>query len=142
MDILGEWVIENGMKINPSKSKAMRFMTAWVKNPLGYSLGDQKILEASSCKYLVIILQSDLHSENQVNYTVQKALKALHFVMCVLKTGNRNTKVTPTRHWYIFEYEAACWDPCKGQINALDRVQTKAAQFTNHTKDSEWETLA
>jgi len=36
----------------------------------------------------------------------------------------------------------ACWDPCRGQINALDRVQTKAAQFTNHTKDSDGETLA
>ena len=43
----------------------------------------------------------------------------------------------------VLEYGAACWDPCKeGQINALDRVQTKAAQFTNHTKDSDWETLA
>ena len=28
------------------------------------------------------------------------------------------------------------------QINTLDRVQKKAAEFTNHTKDSEWETLA
>ena len=38
---------------------------------------------------------------------------------------------------------SACWDPCReGQINALDRVQKKAAQFTNHTKDSDWETLA
>jgi len=37
----------------------------------------------------------------------------------------------------------ACWDPCReGQINALDREQKKAAQFTSHTKDSEWETLA
>ena len=26
-------------------------MRAQGKNPLGYSLGDQKILEASSCKY-------------------------------------------------------------------------------------------
>ena len=42
----------------------------------------------------------------------------------------------------ILEYEAACWDPCGGQINALNRVQTKVAQFTNHTKDSGWETLA
>jgi len=33
-------------------------------------------------------------------------------------------------------------DPCRGQINALDRVQKEAAQFTYHTKDSEWETLA
>ena len=28
----------------------------------------------------------------QVNYTVQKVWKALHFIMCVLKKGNRNTK--------------------------------------------------
>jgi len=42
----------------------------------------------------------------------------------------------------IFEYGSACWDPCSGQINALDRVQKKAAQFTNHTNDSERETVA
>jgi hypothetical protein len=38
----------------------------------------------------------------------------------------------------ILQYGAAIWDPCRGQINASDRVQTKAAQFTNHTKDSDW----
>jgi len=37
---------------------------------------------------------------------------------------------------------SACWDPCRGQINALDRVQKKAAQFTNNTKDYEWQILA
>jgi hypothetical protein len=43
----------------------------------------------------------------------------------------------------IIEYGTACWDPCiDGQISGLDWVQTKAAQFTNHTKDSDWETLA
>jgi hypothetical protein len=52
LDTLGEWAVENGMKINPSKCKVIRFMRAWVKNPLGHSLCDQKILEASSCKYL------------------------------------------------------------------------------------------
>jgi hypothetical protein len=35
LDTLGEWVVENWMKINPGKSKAIRFTTAWVKNPLG-----------------------------------------------------------------------------------------------------------
>ena len=30
---------------------------------------------------------------------------------------------------------------CRGQINKLDREQKRAAQFTNHTKDSDWETL-
>ena len=43
----------------------------------------------------------------------------------------------------ILQYGSACWDPCRvGQINALDRVQKRAAQFTNHTTDSDWETLA
>jgi len=31
---LGEWVVENGMKINPGKSKAVSFTTARVKSPL------------------------------------------------------------------------------------------------------------
>ena len=85
-DTLGEWAVENGMKINPGK--AIRFMRAQVKYPLGYSLGDPKILEASCCTYLGINLQNDLNWADQVNYTVQKAWKALHFVMGVLITGN------------------------------------------------------
>jgi len=42
----------------------------------------------------------------------------------------------------ILEYGSACWNPCKGQLNTLDRVQKKASQFTKHMKDSDWETLA
>ena len=55
LDRLGEWVAENAMKINPSKSKAIRFTRARVKDPLNYSLMDTLIPEASSCKYLGII---------------------------------------------------------------------------------------
>jgi len=61
LDTLGEWAVENGMNINPGKNKAILFTGARVKNPPGYSLGDQKIPEASSCKYLGIILRSDLN---------------------------------------------------------------------------------
>ena len=119
-------------------------MRAQVKNPLGYSTGDQKIPEASSCKYLGIILRGDLNWLDHIQYTVQKAWKELHFVMHVLKKGNRNAKSLAYMSLVhpILEYGSACWDPCRGgQINALDQVQKKAAQFTNHTKDSEWETL-
>ena len=132
------------MKINPDKSKAIRFTRSRVKYPLVYSLGDQKIPEGNVCKYLGIILRSDLNWVNQVNYIVQKAWNALHFVLRVLRKGNGNTKLlayTPLVH-PVLEYEAACWDPCRRQINPLDRVQMKAAQFTYHTKDSDWESLA
>ena len=43
MDTLGERAVDNGMKINPGKSKAIRFTRAPVKNPLGYSLRDQNL---------------------------------------------------------------------------------------------------
>ena len=48
----GEWAGENEMKINPSKSKAVRFTRARVKDPLNYSLMDTLIPGATSCKYL------------------------------------------------------------------------------------------
>ena len=70
---LGEWAVENAMKINPSKSKAIRFTRARVKDPLNYPLMDTLIPEASSCKYLGIILRSDLSWADQVNYMVKKA---------------------------------------------------------------------
>ena len=48
LDRLGEWAVENAMKINPSKSKTVRFTRAQVKDPLDYSLANTLILEASS----------------------------------------------------------------------------------------------
>ena len=100
------------MKINPNKRKALSFTRARGKNPLHYSIGDQRIPEASFCKYLGIIIRSDLSWADQVNYTVQKAWRALPFVMRIVK-GNNNTKslaytslVCP-----ILKYGEACWDP-------------------------------
>jgi len=70
---MGDWAEENEMKINPNKSKALSFTRVWAKDPLNYSLGDQKIPETSCCKYLGILIRSDLSWADQVNYTVQKA---------------------------------------------------------------------
>ena len=67
LDRLGEWAIENAMKINPSKSMAVHFPRARVKDPLNYSLMETLIPEASSCKCLGIILRSDLSWADQVN---------------------------------------------------------------------------
>ena len=80
------------MKINPNKSKALSFTRARVKDTLNYSLGDQMIPEASFCKYLGIIIRSDLSWADQVNFKVQKAWRALHFLMRIVKKGNKNTK--------------------------------------------------
>ena len=81
---------------------------------------------------------------DQVNYTAQKAWKDLHYLTRVLKKeiGIQNLAHTSSVR-PVLECGAACWDSCReGQINALDRVQKKPDQFSNHTKGSDWETLA
>ena len=106
-----------------------------MKDPLNCSLADQKIPEASCCKYLGIIIWSDLSWAEQVNYMVQKAWRALHFVMHIVKMGK--SLVRPN-----FEHRAVCWDPYREcQISASDCVQNKAAKFAHHSGGSDWESL-
>ena len=86
LDRLGEWAVENEMKISPSKSETVRFTRATVKDPLNYSLIGTLIPVASSWKYLGINLPSDLSWADQVNYSVKKFWKTLHFTMRILKS--------------------------------------------------------
>ena len=79
LEKVGVWVAENAIKINPGKSKAVSFTRVRVKGCLNYFFGYQRILEASSCKYLGIILCSDISWADQVNYTVQKGMKGTSF---------------------------------------------------------------
>jgi hypothetical protein len=123
----------------------VRFTTARVNDPLNYSLMDTLIPEVSSCKYLGIILCSDLSWADQVNYTVKKVWKVLHFTMRILKKGNSNTKTLAYMSLVrlILEYGAVYWDLYReGQISALDRVQRKAAKFAHHMNSWNWDTLA
>jgi len=120
---LGEWAVENEMKINPDKSKAVSFTNARVKERTRYYFGEQLIPEASSFKYLGIIIGNDLNWADHVNYTLRKAWKALPFIMHILNKRNNNTKrlaytalVRP-----ILEYGAVCWDPHRGQVSALSK---------------------
>ena len=51
LNILGEWAVENELKINPGKSKAVSFTKARVKERIRYYFGDQLIAEVSTFKY-------------------------------------------------------------------------------------------
>jgi hypothetical protein len=52
LDRLGEWATENEMRINPIKSKAIRFTKSRAKVPLNYSPMGKVTPQMSSCKYL------------------------------------------------------------------------------------------
>jgi len=94
MDLYGlrEWTVENKIKINPGKSKVLSFTKARVKVQIRYNFGEQLLPEASSFKYLGIILHNDLNWADHVNYTLRKEWKALHLTMHILKKGNNNPK--------------------------------------------------
>jgi len=77
----------NEMKINPNKSKALSFTRARVKDPLNYSLGDQKIPEVSCCKYLGIIIRSDLSWADEVKLHGSKSLEGTTFRTVYCKKG-------------------------------------------------------
>jgi len=66
------------MKINQGKRKTVSFTRTRVKDPLNYFLGDERIPEASSCKYLGIILHRDLSWADQVITQYQKPQR--HFI--------------------------------------------------------------
>jgi len=72
------------MKINPGKSKEASFAKARVKEGIRYYFGDQLIPEASSFKYLGIIIRSDLNWADHVNYTLRNEWTAIYFIMCTL----------------------------------------------------------
>jgi hypothetical protein len=76
------------MEMNPNESKAASFTRTRVKDPLNYSLEDQKLPEDSFCKYLGIIIRNNLSWAVQVNYTVIKAWRAFHFVIRIVKKGS------------------------------------------------------
>jgi hypothetical protein len=116
------------MKIIPSKSKAVRFTRPSVNVPLNFSIMSILIPDDRRCKYLGIILRSDLICADQVNFTVERDWKALHFKMRIPKKRNCNTKCSAYMSLVrlTLEYGAACWDPYReGQISAIDREQKK-----------------
>jgi hypothetical protein len=86
---LGECAFENEMIINPAKSRAVCFTKARVTESLNYSLGDIVIPKGKSCKYLGIILRSDLSWADQVNYAVKKP--GSHFTLQYVFLIKRNS---------------------------------------------------
>jgi len=123
------------MKRNPGECEAVNFTQSRVKERIRFYFGDQFIPEASTFKYLGIIIGSDLNWADHVNYTLRKARKALHFIMRTLKKGNNNTKrlaymavVRP-----VLEYGAFSWGPyTEVQVSALNRVQKRAPTFVHN----------
>jgi hypothetical protein len=74
-----------------------------------------------------------------------KSMEGPLFKTRILKQGNNNTKRLAYMSFArpMLEYGTVCWDPHREwQLSALNRVQSRADTFANHTNESGWEILA
>jgi len=77
------------------------------------------------------------------NYTLRKALKALNFIIRILKKGNTKRLSYTALVRPILDYGAVCCDPYReDQVSALNRVQKRVAEFAYNINESIWNTLA
>ena len=63
---LGKQAVENQMKINPGKCRAIIFTKASVKERISYYFGDQLIPEAITIKYLPTTTRGELNWADHV----------------------------------------------------------------------------
>jgi hypothetical protein len=85
------------MKINPEKSKAVSFTKVRVKERLRYYFGEQLIPEASSFKYLGIIIHNELNWADHLNYPYEK--HGRHFISYCVYSEKR--KIIIRNDWLI-----------------------------------------
>jgi len=122
LDTLGKWAVENGMKINAGKSKAVRFTRVRVKNRLSVTKKIRKRAAVNTWNNLTKRFKlggpSKLHRAESLQGTAL-------FNACSKKKKQKYKYLAYTSLVCpILEYGSACWDPYSdGQISALDRVQ-------------------
>lgn len=122
-----------GMRFNATKCNIMRISRS--RNPLTrmYSLCGHVLAEVDIAKYLGINISSELSWSPHVSSVASRANSTLGFLRRNLRQCPMKLKETA----YIalirssLEYAASIWDPyLKRDIDALERVQRRAARFT------------
>jgi hypothetical protein len=107
-------------KLNPGKFKAIKLMRSRFINPLDHSPGDQKFR-----KRVVVIISNNLMKRfklgGQSKLQSAKIWKTLHFVMGVIKKGNKKKLAYTSSVRHILEYVSACWGPYRGHIRGASR---------------------
>ena len=120
------------MVINAEKTKLVRFHRGRRAYQWDYALDGSVLEEDYYCKYLGITFTKDLQQGPHINRVVDKAYRALHFIIRVLGRSSLSSKEIAYKSLVrpILEYGAMVWDPhAVGQIKQLELVQRTAARY-------------
>lgn len=131
---LDDWAADNNMQLNGKKSVEMRI--CFSKNPPQLPplfLGGQEVPIVTTTKYLGFHLDSDLSGNTQVDQTVKKASKRLHFLTVLARQGlpcEDLVTIYTTLIRPCLEYGGVILVGCnKKQTAQLERVQRRAIRI-------------
>ena len=135
VDLIQQWVVENGMKLNAAKTTSISFTSRRSPIATSYTMNDQTIEKSNTCKYLGVTMSTDLNWSTHITKIVSKAKQSMHFIMRNIKGSHPRTK----QHAYkclirpLLEYCSGIWDPHSVDlIKSIEMVQRKAARYVTN----------
>jgi len=129
---IAQWCGVNGMSLNISKTKMLRFGSVYCELPCHYELNGVGIENVDKFKYLGVTFTSNFSFSTHIENIVLKALCTLYFLMRKLRFATRKIKelayLTYVRP--VLEYACVVWSPfLTSDIHKLEMVQRRAARF-------------
>ena len=124
----------NGMMINVTKCKHIKFSRKKSPGLTQYTLNNEIITTVPDCKYLGVKLSENLKWGSHIEDITSKAYKNLHFVMRNLRRSGKGVRERAYKSLVrpIVEYATSVWDPHEtGLQKKLEGVQRKAARYVN-----------
>lgn len=137
------WCSTWQMKINRKKTVTMTVTRKRKPLLFPYSVNGHPLSSVKSCKYLGVILTSDLRWNEHVSYITKKAMQKLGYMRRTLRNSTQEIKLLAFKTFIrpVLEYASVVWDPCT-QLNIakLESIQKKAARFIYNSYS--WRTSA
>ena len=132
-----EWASIWQMKLNVDKCHSMSVTLSKLYTiSRTYYMDNSPLSQVDSCKYLGVIIQSDLKWNMHVNYITAKANKTLGFLKRNISCASIHAKKLA---YTVFirsqlEYAATVWEPWQSTlISRLEQIQRRAARFVTNT---------
>ena len=108
LDIMAQWCMDNKMKLNPTKTKVMRFTCS--KNPACpvYNLYSVALQVVDEIKYLGIILNNRLTWDSHVRYVTLRSNIMLGLISSMATGLSTNALVVSTSLWFYQYWNMVC----------------------------------
>ena len=130
LDIMAQWCMDNNMKLNPAKTKVMRFTCS--KNPACpvYNLYPVALQVVDEIKYR-IILNNRLTWDSHVRYVTLRSNRMLGLIS-IMATGlsmNALFCLYKSLVLPILEYDLPVWNLHTQKLADLERIQMRASRI-------------